>query len=44
MDMVAIVNYNFILPEDLCDLHSGHLHNGHGSDRELQFSNGGKHI
>ena len=32
LDMVAIVNYNFVLPEDLCDLHTGH-----GSDRELQL-------
>ena len=33
LDMVAIVNYNFVLPEDLSDLHTGH-----GSDHELQFS------
>ena len=30
--MVAIVNYNFLLAKDLCDLHTER-----GSDRELQF-------
>ena len=24
LDKVAIVNYNFVLPEDQCDLHTGH--------------------
>ena len=24
LDMVAIGNYNFVLPEDLCDQHTGH--------------------
>ena len=32
-----MVNYYFVLPENLCDLHIGHLHTGHGSDRELPF-------
>ena len=36
--MVATVNYNFALPEDQCDLHTGH-----GSDRELQFCIAGRH-
>ena len=39
LDMVAIVNYNFVLGEDICDLHTGH-----GSDRELQFCIGGRHM
>ena len=32
LDKLMIVNYNFVLPEDLCDVLTGH-----GSDRVLHF-------
>ena len=35
--MIAIVNYNFVLAEALCDRHTGHIHSGHGRVRLLQF-------
>ena len=38
LNMVAIVNYNFVLAKDLCDLYTGHV-----SDRELQFCMAGRH-
>ena len=39
LDMVAFVNYTFVLAEDICDLHTGH-----GSVRELHFCIGGRHM
>ena len=39
LEMEAIVNYFFILPQDLCDLHTVHV-----SDRELKFCIAGRHM
>ena len=39
LDMVANVNYNLVLVEDLCDLHAGH-----GSEHGVQCCIAGSHV
>ena len=44
LDMVAFVKYNFVLLEDLPELLTGHLHDGHGSDARITICIDGRHM